>query len=334
MRVAVVILNWNGVEVLKKFLPSVLSNLTTPDCEVIVADNGSTDDSVDWLRENYPDLQLILLDKNYGFADGYNNALSEVKADYFMLLNSDVEWKDDPIQPLLDILDGDATIGIAMPKILSQREPEMFEYAGAAGGFIDYFGFPFCRGRILNSIERDDRQYDSVKDVFWASGAALFIRSELYCQLGGLDGTFFAHMEEIDLCWRAQSAGYRVVCEPKSRVYHVGGASLNSESPFKLYLNFRNSLFMLHKNLVNYKLRVFLRMSIDGVLAVCYLLQGKLSYFKAVIRAHNDYRRSRVELDKSREKIRPKRCKYVYKGSIILGYIIGKNKFSKLKIDE
>lgn len=334
MRVAVVILNWNGVEVLKKFLPSVVLYQTTPDCEVIIADNGSTDSSASWLKENYPDLRLILLDKNYGFADGYNHALKQVDAEYFLLLNSDVEWKENPLQPLIDILDRDKSIGIAMPKILSQRSPEMFEYAGAAGGYIDYFGFPFCRGRILGKIERDDNQYDSLKDIFWASGAALFIRSELYHKLEGLDGSFFAHMEEIDLCWRAQLAGYRVVCEPKSKVYHLGGASLNNESPFKLYLNFRNSLYMLHKNLENKRLRIFTRMLIDGVLACCYLLQGKVSYFKAVVKAHKDYRKNKGELDKSREKLRHKRSKYIYKGSIIAAYAMGKNKFSKLKIDE
>lgn len=332
MKVAVVILNWNGEEMLKKFLPTVISSVTTPDCEVIVADNGSTDCSLDTLQKQFPTTRVILLDKNYGFAEGYNRALKEVEAEYFLLLNSDVELKSDPLPPLIELLDKNPEIGAVMPKILSQQNPTMFEYAGAAGGYIDRFCFPFCRGRIISTLEEDKGQYDTAKEVFWASGAALFVRSSLYEKAGGLDADFFAHMEEIDFCWRIKNMGHKVYCEPRSVVYHLGGGALNSESPFKLYLNFRNNLFMMHKNLVHPKGKIFIRMIIDGMLAVVYLLQGKKEYYSSVIKAHNDYRGAKKSLDKKREKICPKEVSCVYDGSIIWSYARGKKLFNKLKI--
>lgn len=333
MKVAVVILNWNGEKMLERFLPTVVANLTTPDCEVIVADNGSTDHSLAFLEKNFPTVRRILLDKNYGFAEGYNRALKEVTADYFLLLNSDVEFKNDPLPPLIKRLDGDKKIGAAMPKILSVESPDKFEYAGAAGGYLDSLCFPFCRGRIIGTVEQDCGQYDTLKEVFWASGAALFVRSELYRELGGLDGDFFAHMEEIDFCWRLKNNGYKIMCEPSSVVYHLGGGALANESPFKLYLNYRNNLYMMHKNLVRHKGKIFLRMMIDGALAAAYLLQGKTDYFKSVVRAHADYRKNKMMLNKKRAMIVHNGVNCVYKGSIIISYALRKRKFSKLKID-
>lgn len=330
MKVAVVILNWNGEKMLRQFLPTVVSSIVTPDCEVIVADNGSTDGSLQLLSEQFPTLRVIRFDQNYGFAEGYNRALKEIEADYFLLLNSDVELKSDPLPSLISLLDLDQTVGAAMPKILSQLNPTMFEYAGAAGGYIDKLCFPFCRGRVIGTVEEDKGQYDTLKEVFWASGAALFVRSDLYRKLGGLDGDFFAHMEEIDFCWRVKNSGYKVMCEPRSNVYHLGGGALNNESPFKLYLNYRNNLYMMHKNLVNHKGLIFLRMLIDGMLGLIYLLRGQKDYFKAVVKAHSDYRKERPKLSEKRKMISQKRVSCVFNGSIIVRYALGKKKFKNL----
>lgn len=329
---AVVILNWNGEKMLKEYLPSVVKYAS--DYDIIVADNGSTDNSLEFLHESFPQIRTITLDRNYGFAEGYNLALKEVSADYYFILNSDVELKSDPIAPLIDIIETDSNIGAVMPKILSQREPTKFEHAGAAGGFIDKYGFPFCRGRILKETESDNGQYDRVCEVFWATGAALFVRSELFHAMGGFDSDFFAHFEEIDFCYRLQNSGYRILCEPRSVVYHLGGGALSNESPFKLYLNYRNNLYMLHKNLPDgiYKKVIFTRMVIDGLLATIYLLTGKIDYFRSVVKAHSDYRKQRKALDKKRENITQKlNNSGFYNGSIILAYIRGQRKFSQLK---
>lgn len=328
--VAVVILNWNGRGIMSQFLPSVVRNMPPSGCKLVVADNGSTDGSVEYLRAKHPEVELIVFDKNYGFAEGYNKALSAVKAEYYLLLNSDVEWKDDVVTPLLRLLEADASIGVAMPKILSQREPDKFEYAGAAGGFIDKYGFPFCRGRVLGTVEHDRGQYDTRCDIFWASGAALFIRSSVFWEVGGLDTDFFAHMEEIDLCWRVRSRAHRIVCEPQSRVYHLGGASLDNSSPYKLFLNYRNSLYMLHKNASKYKSLIFKRMLIDGVLACVYLLSFKPSYFMAVLRAHKEYKKMRAVLDTKRSES-CSTAEGIYPRFIILAYALGKKLFSDLK---
>lgn len=331
MKVAVVILNWNGEKMLKKFLPTVIASVTTPDCEVIVADNGSTDGSLQLLAEQFPAVKVIRFSENYGFAEGYNRALNEIESDYFLLLNSDVELKGDPLPPLIALLESDLTVGAAMPKILSQLNPSMFEYAGAAGGYIDKLCFPFCRGRIIGTVEEDLGQYDTLKEVFWASGAALFVRSELYWKLGGLDGDFFAHMEEIDFCWRLKNSGYKIMCEPRSTVYHLGGGALNNESPFKLYLNFRNNLYMMHKNLINHKVLIFIRMIIDGMLAVLYLLKGQKEYFKAVVKAHSDYRKEKTKLNEKRKTITQRKVSCIYNGSIIMSYAFGRKKFKNLR---
>ena len=245
MKVSVVILNWNGCDMLRTFLPSVVRYSEGEGVEVCVADNGSTDTSVSLLQQEFPSVRTIVLDQNYGFADGYNWALQQVDAEYVVLLNSDVEVTEHWLEPMIAYLDAHPEVAACQPKIRSQRQKEYFEYAGAAGGFIDKYGYPFCRGRIMGVVEKDEGQYDTVIPVFWATGAALFIRHTDYVNVGGLDGRFFAHMEEIDLCWRLRSRNREIVCVPQSIVYHVGGATLKKENPRKTFLNFRNNLVML-----------------------------------------------------------------------------------------
>ena len=249
IQIAVVILNWNGRHYLEKFLPGVVKYSSEPGIQVVVADNGSTDDSLKFLRQQYPEITIIEFDKNHGYAEGYNKALKLITARYFVLLNSDVEVTPNWLNPLVCLMEQDDKIAVCMPKIRSFDNRGYFEYAGAGGGFIDRFGYPFCRGRILNHIEEDTGQYDSVREIFWASGACLFIRSELFIQSGGFDPGFFAHMEEIDLCWRFKNQGYKILYSPDSIIYHVGGGTLPNQHPGKLYLNFRNNLFVLYKNL-------------------------------------------------------------------------------------
>ena len=248
-KIAVVILNWNGCDMLHSFLPSVVRFSEADGAVVYVADNGSTDASVDMLCREFLTVRLILLEENQGFADGYNMALQEVDAEYVVLLNSDVEVTEHWLQPLVDYMDAHPEAAACQPKIRSWRQKEMFEYAGAAGGFLDRYGYPFCRGRIMGVVEEDRGQYDTIIPVFWATGAALFIRLKDYREAGGLDGRFFAHMEEIDLCWRLRARGRQIACVPQSVVYHVGGATLKKENPRKTFLNFRNNLVMLYKNL-------------------------------------------------------------------------------------
>lgn len=338
IKCSVLILNWNGKELMKSFLSSVILHTTSDVCEVVVVDNGSTDESIKWLKDNYPQLKTIALDKNYGYTGGYNRAISELDSEYVLLLNSDIEVKQRWCEPLIELMDSDKTIAAAMPKILSQQFPDKFEYAGACGGFIDKYYFPFCRGRIMKNVENDNGQYDVRRDIFWASGAAMIVRRELYEVSGGLDDDFFAHMEEIDICWRLQNMGYRIVVEPKSVVYHVGGATLSYLSPKKLFYNFRNNLFLIHKNSLNknYKKVIFRRMVIDGLLAMVYLFTFKPKSFMSVIDAHNEYRVNRKKLDLKRSKnikisTNLNKNKNIYNGSIILRYMMGVKIFSKLR---
>lgn len=290
-KTAVVILNWNGIKFLQTFLPIVVAYSERPDVKIVVADNGSNDGSVDWVRANCPSVELICFDKNYGFTGGYNRALSKIKAPYYVLLNSDVEVTDQWLLPLERLMDTQPTVAACAPKLKSYDQKSIFEYAGAAGGCIDKFGYPFCYGRILKTIEEDKGQFESVRDVFWVSGACMMVRSELFHRFGGLDQDFFAHMEEIDFCWRMQNQGFRLCYVPESEVFHVGGGALPNESPRKLFLNYRNNLLMLYKNLPPQKLYgiLFSRMFLDGVSAAVYLLTGKFSYFEAVWRAHRDF---------------------------------------------
>ena len=292
-RVAVVILNYNGAEMLRTFLPGVVE--CSPEAEVVVADNASTDDSVGVVTSLFPTVRLIRLERNWGFADGYNKALEQVDAEYSILLNSDVEVTEGWIAPMLAALDADSNVVACQPKILDYKRKTHFEYAGAAGGFIDRYGYPYCRGRIFDTLEEDNGQYDTVCDISWATGAALMVRTAEYRTAGGLDGRFFAHMEEIDLCWRLRARGRRILCVPQSAVYHVGGATLSKSNPKKTYLNFRNNLLMLYKNLPQEELRSVMRMRclLDYVAALKFLLAGGFGDFKAVMHARSDYRKMR-----------------------------------------
>jgi GT2 family glycosyltransferase len=286
-KVAIVILNWNGRNYLQQFLPSVLKS-TYANKEVIVADNASSDDSVKFLQESFPMVRIISLKENHGFARGYNEALSSVQADYYVLLNSDVEVSPDWIEPVIELIESDKVIGAAQPKILSYINKEMFEYAGAAGGWMDRLGYPFARGRVFELCEKDEGQYDDIAQVFWASGAALFVRAAIFHQLNGFDNYFFAHMEEIDFCWRLQLAGYNVYACPKSKVYHVGAGTLQKESPQKTFLNFRNNLIMLVKNLpfAQAVWKIPFRILLDAISAFKFLFSDGAVYFVAVLKAH------------------------------------------------
>lgn len=305
-RTAVVILNWNTQNLLAKFLPLVLEHCASlPGAEVIVADNASTDGSVALLAEQFPSVRRIVLDRNYGFAEGYNRALKQVDAEYYVLLNSDIETTPNWLQPLYAMLENDSSIAAVVPKLRSYSRKNYFEHAGAAGGYIDKFGFPFCAGRLFDTVEEDLGQYDQASPVFWGSGAALFIRADLFHASGGLDADFFAHMEEIDLCWRLKNQGYSIWYCPQSVVYHVGGGTLAETSPFKLYLNYRNNLFLLHKNLPQrgFMLKMFKRKIFDGIAAFQYLAKGKPSLFLAVLKAHRDYYRALTAVKQKRDKL-------------------------------
>jgi GT2 family glycosyltransferase len=304
VKASVVILNWNGQKFLEKFLPSVVENSQHNGYEVIVADNASTDGSIAFMQNTYPKVRLILLDKNYGFAGGYNKALEQVEATYYILLNSDVEVSPHWISPVIRMMDQDSAIAAAMPKLLSYHDKHYFEYAGAAGGFIDKYGYPFCRGRIFDEVERDLGQFDKECEIFWATGACLFVRSDLYKKVGGFDEDFFAHMEEIDLCWRLKNRGYKIMYTPESAVFHVGGGSLPKSNPWKTYLNFRNNLWLLYKNLPPrvHKRIMFARMILDFFSILKFLANRKPSDSWAIVRAHisfwgkiNHIRRKRKE---------------------------------------
>ena len=334
MNVKIVILNWNGRDHLERFLPSVLAH--SPQGSVVVADNGSQDDSLDWLQTHHPEVELIRLSENHGYAGGYNLALEQVQADLFVLLNSDVEVPPHWLDPLVRHMEEDPLIAALSPKIRSFEQPDRFEYAGAAGGFIDRFGYPFCRGRILGTIEIDRGQYDQPREVFWASGACMVVRSEVFRALGGFDADFFAHMEEIDFCWRARLAGYKIVAETGSEIFHLGGGTLPNNSPRKLYLNYRNNLAMLYKNLSTFGLWTILliRGVLDTLSALIFLLQGRGDFFKVVVLAHIDFHRSHRNLRCKRAFVNTiRRVKHptgIYSGSIILRYALGGRTFSRM----
>ena len=291
--VSIIILNWNGQALMEEFLPSVIAHSPSDRAEIMVADNGSTDQSVAMLREKFPSVRVICFDKNYGFAEGYNKAIALTDTTYTVLLNSDVEVTSNWLDAPLALLESDPSIAAVQPKIRAQRNKKMFEYAGAAGGFMDIYGYPYCRGRIFSVIEEDNGQYDSLTDLLWATGACLFVRTDVYKKEGGLDARFFAHQEEIDLCWRLRARGYRIVFTPQSTVYHVGAATLNVESPQKTFLNFRNNLLMLYKNLPDNELNRVLRMRywFDRIAAVKFFLSGHPKNATAVFRARKDFKR-------------------------------------------
>ena len=330
-RLSVVILNWNGRRHLERYLPSVVTH-TEGDAEVVVADNGSTDDSLQWLRLNYPDVRVIHLDRNYGFAGGYNRALRKVESEYVLLLNSDVEVTAGWWQPLVEVLDTESDVAAVAPKLLADMERTKFEYAGAAGGFIDYLGYPFCRGRILSNVEEDRGQYDNRRDIFWASGAAMCCRRELFESLGGFDEDFFAHMEEIDLQWRMQLAGWRIVVEPKSVVYHLGGGTLPASSR-KIFLNHRNNLAMLFKcaSPMQRAVVAVVRPATDMLEALVNLVTLHPQRAWAIVRAWGEFIAWHGVLSRKRKAVvRTKKVDNIYRNSIVLRYIFGGRKFNNM----
>lgn len=332
-KVAVVILNWNGKHWLEKFLPSVKQFNDDELSDIILVDNASTDNSLNFLADNYPTLQTIFFKENYGFTGGYNKALLNLDGyEYFVLLNSDIEVTENWLNPIIDLMDNNKNITACQPKILSYNNKEYFEYAGAAGGFIDYLGYPFCRGRIFDTLEKDEGQYNDAKPVFWATGACMFVRADAYKKMNGLDEHFFAHMEEIDLCWRMQNAGYEVWVQPQSTVYHVGGGTLNTDSPRKTYLNFRNNLLMMLKNIDLFKVYpiIFLRMILDGLAGIKFLTQGKFAHCFAIVKAHFAFYKMQFKYLKNRNRQKP--LNTIVKQSIVFNYFLdGKKKFSELK---
>lgn len=337
MKTSVIILNWNGERFLKQYLPTLIKCTSDTDTEIIVADNGSTDNSLALMREEFPAIRLILFDKNYGFAEGYNKALAQIDSEYSVLLNSDVEVTQDWLSPLVSFMENNKDVAACQPKILAFYDRTRFEHAGAAGGFIDKFGFPFCRGRIFAEVEKDARQYDDIIDIFWASGACLFIRTETFIKEGGFDSDFFAHMEEIDLCWRLNARGYRIVCVPQSVVYHVGGGTLNAEHPHKTFLNFRNNLLLLYKNLPQRKLYpiLFARFFFDYVAAIQLYTTGKKQNAISVMKARSEFSKMKLSFRKKRKENLLKATTNDLKGlitkSIVVGYyLFGKKKYSDI----
>lgn len=335
-KVAVVILNYNGKKFLEKFLPIVVKY--SAGHTIIVGDNGSTDDSVSWLQEHFPEVRIIKLPQNEGFSKGYNLVLDKVDAEYYVLLNSDVEVTENWIEPVIDLFEKEPSIVACQPKILSYYDKTSFEYAGAAGGFIDKYGYPFCRGRIFNTLEKDEGQYDDTREIFWATGACLFIRSSIYHQFKGFDDHFFAHMEEIDLCWRLNRAGFKVYYTHKSKVYHVGGGTLPKTNPRKTFLNFRNSLLMINKNLpLKQKREIILRKAlIDSIAALKFLLTGNFGDFYAILKAYrhyftiseNEFKYIKLE---NRGKTSGENLN-IFKGSVVVAYYLhGKKTFKNLR---
>ena len=299
--ISVVILNWNGSAMLQRFLPSVIRY--SEEAEIIVADNGSTDHSIDILREKFPSVRILPFRENYGFAEGYNRAIQQIETPYVLLLNDDVEVTPHWLKPLLTFMNHHPEVAACQPKILSETNREVFEYAGACGGFIDHLGYPYCRGRIFNHVEKDRGQYDQVCPIFWATGAALLVRTDVYRKEGGLDKRFFAHMEEIDFCWRLRSRNYGIYCIPQSTVYHVGGGTLPKSHPRKTFLNFRNNLLMLYKNLpeerLNFTLRI--RYLLDLIAALKMLLSGQVKESMAIVKALRTFFKIRHDFDRQRE---------------------------------
>ena len=331
--IAVVILNWNGQQWLEKFLPIVIEKSSM--ANIYIADNASTDNSVNFIGDNFPSVKIIQNQLNEGYAKGYNDALKDLKEKYFVLLNSDIEVTDNWIEPIINLMEENSNISACQPKILDYNNKDSFEYAGASGGYIDNLGYPFTRGRIFDSIESDNNQYDDVKEIFWASGACLFVRAEHFNEVNGFDNDFFAHQEEIDLCWRLKIKGYQVMVHPHSVVYHVGGGTLNDSSPFKTYLNFRNNLFMLTKNLnfLSLLITLYFRLPLDGIAAVTLLKKKNgFMHLLAVLRAHLVFYVSIPRLLFKRQKNTAKTNLFGKMGFSILVkyYFEGKTKFSEL----
>lgn len=333
-KVAVVILGWNGKKFLEQFLPSVVQHSSAALCEIIVADNCSTDDSVAFVKANFPTVRIIQNTRNGGFAGGYNDALKQVKSEYYVLLNQDIEVTENWVERVIEEMERDKNIAAAQPKLRAYHQRDHFEYAGGSGGYLDRNSYAFCRGRIFNSIEKDKGQYDDVKDIFWATGACLFIRSEIYWQAGALDEDFFAHQEEIDLCWRIKNSGQRVIAVPSSVVYHVGGGSLPQGNPRKTYLNFRNNLMMMFKNLPAGTLpfRMFWRFVLDGVAAFHSVAKnGNFKDFVAILKAHFSFYAALPSLIKKRGQLPHHSAAHLTNINLLWQHFVkGKNKYSDL----
>lgn len=344
-KVAVVILNYNGRHYLETFLPSVLKHSPSTDdylVEIVVADNASTDDSIEFLEQHYPSITILKLSKNTGYAGGYNNALQQVISDLYVLLNSDIEVTPSWIEPVFYLMRSNKMIAASQPKILDYKQKDTFEHAGASGGWMDEFGYPFCRGRIFSTLEKDTGQYDDTTEIFWATGAALFIRANLFHKIGRFDADYFAHMEEIDLCWRLKRAGYKIMVCPKSKIYHVGGGTLTVENPFKTYLNFRNNIITLLKNCNGWKLYWLIpaRLILDGLAGVLFLKEGKYKNIWAIVKAHWYVfahfftiigKRMDAQQKADEMYINPPSMKGSLHGSIVgRYYILGKKTFNKL----
>jgi len=332
VKVAVVILNWNGKKFLEQFLPPLIQH-TAQDAEIIVADNASSDDSVAFLQKQFPDIRIIRNPDNGGFSRGYNQALRQVEADYYVLLNSDILVTENWINPVIDLMESDSAIGACQPKIRSFHEPELFEYAGAAGGFIDKYGYPFCRGRLFQAIEKDNGQYDDPLEIFWATGACMFVKAKLYHALDGLDEDFFAHMEEIDFCWRLKNRGYRIMYCPGSTVYHIGGGTLPKASWRKTYYNFRNNFILLYKNLPDELLfEVFSkRLILDGIAAMKFLFTAGFKDFWAVVNAHFSFYNVLRKTRQKRHQLPHGPMRNVYRKNIVFEHFLrGKKKYSDL----
>ena len=332
MRVAVVILNWNSKKFLEKFLPPLIEH-SHGEANIIVADNASTDDSIEFLQTQYPEIRIIRNQRNEGFAGGYNAALKQVEAEYYVLLNSDIEVTKGWIRPIIEMMDKDPLIGACQPKIRSYTNRSKFEYAGAAGGFIDKYGYPFCRGRLFLNIEEDHGQYDDPVEIFWATGACIFVRSHLYHEIGGFDADFFAHMEEIDFCWRLKNQGYKIMYCPDSTVYHIGGGTLPKISWRKTYYNFRNNCLLLYKNLPdNLLFEVFAkRLILDGIAALKFLFTAGFKDFWAVSKAHLSFYSTLSKTKAKRKLLKQGPLINVYGKNIVFEYFIrGKKKFSDL----
>lgn len=339
-KVAVVILNWNGVKMLEEYLPSVVNSC--PDyAEVILADNASTDNSVAFVQENYPNLRIVTNSENHGFAKGYNDALKNIDHEYIVLLNSDIETPNNWIEPVIEFMESRPDVGIAMPKIRQIADKSSFEYAGAGGGYIDKLGYPFCRGRLFDALELDENQYNDNKEIFWATGACMFVRNQLFRELGGLDEFFFAHMEEIDFCWRAKRAGSLVYSIGTSHVYHLGGGTLKKLNPKKTFLNFRNNLLMLLKNHPSKGLipTVFKKLILDGIAGVKFLIEGRPMHTIAIIKAHFSFYANLSKYLKIRKELKVKfgdqKVSMIYQNLIIWDYFKkGNKKFSDLPQDK
>lgn len=322
MKLAIVILNWNGKKLLEQFLPSVIQH--SKDADIYVADNASTDDSIAFIKSDYPTITVIQNKENGGYAKGYNDALKAVEADVFCLLNNDIEVTQNWLNPIINTFKEDINTAVIQPKLLDYNKKDCFEYAGAAGGFIDKYGYPYCRGRIFNTIEKDLGQYNDSTEIFWASGACLFIKSDVFKELNGFDELYFAHMEEIDLCWRAKNLGYTIKYVGSSEIYHVGGATLKNSNPKKTFLNFRNSLFTLTKNADGFILgKIFVRLILDGIAAMKFLIEFKPKHTLAVLKAHFSYYYHLNQVLTQRKSIK-NRIKYYSRTSIVFDYFVNR----------